>query len=275
MRAQLAARTRLETGLVLRSPFLLVLLLLGLASVVGALWPLARGTSALAAIEHVDAAFRLVPVVVATFWAGELVWSERERGLGELIGATPTPDWAFLAPKVLALGLVLAASLLSVALAAAVVEAARGAPAGAARWLLLYGLPRIWDAALLAALAVFLQAVAPNKLAGFGLMVLYLIVSLALDGAGLRDDLYRYGGSGETLAVANVGSARALLVRAYWGAAAALLLVLAHLLVGRGMETRLAPRLRRLPGQLRGRPGLLAGGAAIAWLVLGAAVARG
>ena len=75
-------------------------------------------------------------------------------------------------------------------------QAAHSGEAGAARWLLLYGLPRAWDAALLAALAVFLQAVAPNKLAGFGLMVLYLIASLALEGAGLRNHLYRYGGTG-------------------------------------------------------------------------------
>ena len=42
---QLAARMRLELRLILGSPFLLVLLLLGFASVLGALWPVAARTS--------------------------------------------------------------------------------------------------------------------------------------------------------------------------------------------------------------------------------------
>jgi hypothetical protein len=57
--------------------------------------------------------------------------------------------------------------------------------------------------------------------------------------------------------------------QAYWGAFALVLLVLALLLRRRGAETRLKPRLARLPQRLRGPAGAVLGSAALAWVGLG------
>lgn len=243
--AQVMARTRLELGLVLRSPFLTVLLLLGLASAAGAIVQLPADAARAEALARVDDAFRLVPIVVALFWAGELVWGERDLGVEGLVGSCPVPGWALLLPKVLTLLLIMCTSLGSVALAAAVLEAWRAGTVSPGAWMLGFALPRAWDAGLLAILAVFLQAAAPGKLAGFGLMVLYLIAALALETTGFHGDLYRYGGGSGSLSLAQAGGGHATLVRSYWTAAALLLLLAAQLLVGRGVENGLRARIKR------------------------------
>lgn len=242
--AQLASRTRLELGRVLRSPFLPVLLLLGLANVVGSMASLPSNTSFADTLARVDEAFRLVPIVAATFWAGELVWSERDVGLDEIVGSSPAPNAALLLPKMLGLLLILGGSLSLPALAAAVLDGWRMGTVHPGPWLLGFAAPRIWDAALLAILAVFLQTVAPGKLAGFGLMVLYLISALALETMGFHGDLYRYGGASASLELGQAFSLRGILVRAYWSAAALLLMMVALRLAGRGAPTTFGERLR-------------------------------
>jgi ABC-2 type transport system permease protein len=48
----------------------------------------------------------LVPLLIV-FYAGELVWQERDARLSEIADATPVPEWVFLLGKLLGLGLVL------------------------------------------------------------------------------------------------------------------------------------------------------------------------
>lgn len=242
---QFAERTRLELGRVLRGPFFPLLLLLGLGNVVGSFAQLPADATLADRIARVDEAFRLVPIVVATFWAGELVWGERDVGLDEIIGSSPIPGSALVLSKTLTLILILVASLGTAALAASGLEVWRTGAMHPDAWLLGFALPRTWDAGLLAILAVFFQTIAPGKLAGFGLMVLYLISALALETMGFHGDLYRYGGSTASLDLARIPTTHALLVRAYWGAAALLLLLLAQKLASRGLAEQVGSKVRR------------------------------
>ena len=54
-------------------------------------------------IQALDGAFTFFALIIAIYYAGELVWRERERRTHEIIDATPVPDWAFVAPKTLAI----------------------------------------------------------------------------------------------------------------------------------------------------------------------------
>nr|MBA3241064.1 aminopeptidase [Acidobacteriota bacterium] len=110
---QLAERTRLELKLVLQGPAFLVLLLLGIAHAAAALafggdlygtptLPLTRDV-----IPTLIANFAIVPAIVAIYYGGEVVWRERDRRIHEIVGTAPIPSWALVAPKMLALGLVL------------------------------------------------------------------------------------------------------------------------------------------------------------------------
>lgn len=226
VRAQLAMRTRLELRQVVLTPPFAVLLLLGLAQAIVTLWR-APDASAAGLIRPLTEAFRLAPVVTAIFFAGELWWSERERRIDALVAAAPVDTPVLALPKLAALALVLLGLALVTAAAGIGVQLARGGALDLAAWLAWYVAPRWFDWMLIGVLALFLQAISPNKLAGWGLMVFYLIGSLALNRLGWTDPLYRYGGyPGAPLPPALSGAEGAEgagAYRSYWGAVAALL----------------------------------------------------
>ncbi|MGA0606615.1 ABC transporter permease/M1 family aminopeptidase [Phenylobacterium sp. VNQ135] len=265
---QLVKRTRFEMGQVFKSPAFVVLLLLGLFNAAGSLFLGAErgGTDIYPVtswvIQTLNGAFTLIVIIVAIYYAGELVWRERDRKTHEIVDATAVPDWAFVVPKTLALALVLVATLLVSAAAGVLVQLFKGfTDIDLGRYLVWYVLPNAIDWTLLAVLAVFFQAITPHKFVGWGLMLLYLIATLTLGNMGFEHNLYLYGGYPSTPVSDMNGQGdfwkAAAWFRAYWTAFALILLVLSYGLWRRGTETRLAPRLRRLPRRLAGPAGVL------------------
>ena len=267
--AQLAARTRLDMGQVFKSPAYFVLLAVGLFNVAGALWfatdaadyggaiyPLTR-----VLLRPLAGSFGLIPMIIAIYYAGELVWRERDRRTHELIDSTPVADWAFVAPKVAAIALVLLSTLAVSVLAAMVSQLAHGyARFEFDKYLLWYLAPQALDVVLLAVLAVFLQTLSGHKFIGWGLMVIYIVTTLTFVNLGFEHNLYNYGGAPDvpTSDLNRLGRfwIGAWWFRVYWSAFAVGLVVLTYALWRRGTETRLWPRLRRLPARLTGKAGL-------------------
>jgi aminopeptidase N len=271
---RLAARMRFEMVQVFRSPAFLVLLLIGLFNAGGALWfaneiygtPARPRTFSL--IDLLFGSFTIIPIIIAIYYAGELVWRDRDRKMHEIVDATSLPNWAYLVPKTLAVAGVLFATLLISVVAAILIQLARGVTdINLGQYLAWYILPNTVDMLILAVLAVFVQALSPNKYVGWAIMVVYLVASITLRNMGFEHPLYNYGDTGRTrfsdMNGDNVGGAMAWWLRLYWGAFALMLAVLAHLLWRRGTETALMPRLRRLPARLVGTPGLILGAAAL------------
>lgn len=273
--AQLRIRTRLDMGQVFGSPAYLVLLALGLFNALGALWGVTEQTGyggvvhplTRVMIPALMGSFSLIPIIIAIYYAGELVWREREKKTHEIIDASPVPDWAFVGPKTLAISLVLISTLLISVLAGVAMQAIKGySNFELDKWLVWYAVPQALDWILLAALAVFVQTISPHKFVGWGLMVLYLIASITLGNLGFDHILYTYGavpndgGFGTPLSDINglgkfwIG---AWIARSYWSLIALLLLVLSWGLWRRGAETRLWPRIARLPHRLMSGAGLL------------------
>ncbi len=122
-------------------------------------------------------------------------------------------------------------------------------------------------------LAIFVQSLAPNKFVGWAIMVVYLISTLVARNLGFDHVLYRYGaGIGVPLSDMNGRgdfAGFAAWLDLYWSMAAILLLTIGYALWRRGTETRLTPRLRRLPHRLKGLPGLIGGAALVAFIGLG------
>jgi hypothetical protein len=222
--AQFIARTRLELRQALGSPVFAILLALGLAHAGRTLWAAPAGADPLRTLIDV---FLLVPTVVAIFFAGELWWSDREHRVEPLIATTPLPRAALVLPKLLGLSLTLFGLALASGAAALFVPMLKGgAGPGLGELLFGYVLPKTFDWVLIGVLALFLQSLSPNKLAGWGFMVLWLIVSLALEYTGYGDPLYRYGETPvypQTEWTAGVGVSG---YRVYWGAIASLLVLL-------------------------------------------------
>lgn len=277
---QFLARLRLDLGQVFRSPALPILVLLGMIFTGVNVWFAGQtfGTDAYPTtrlvIRAMSGNFGLIALIVAIYYAGELVWRERDRRMHEIIDATGVPDWAFVVPKVLAISLVLVTTLLAGVLAGVIVQTAKGyTDYEFDKYLLWYLVPSTVDFILIAALAVFIQALVPHKFIGWGVMLLYFVSTLVLSNLGFEHDLYRYGASPpEPLSDLN-GQGQfwkgAAWLRLYWSAFAIILLVIAYGLWRRGTEVRLKPRLARLPGKLRGPAGALAAVALVVFVGTG------
>ena len=278
---QLLVRTRLDVGQVLLSPGFIVVLVLGLINCGANLWlvdelygtgvhPVTR-----VMIQQLDGAFTIFPIIIAIYYAGELVWRERERRTHEIVESTPVPDWAFVVPKTLAIVLVLIATLLVSVLTGLLVQTIKGgAPFELGKYLWWYVLPNAADCAMIAALAVFLQVITPHKFFGWGAMVLYIIAITVVPAMGWEHKLYLFGAVSDVPLSDLNGQGRfwmgAWLFRLYWTAFSLLLLVLAYGLWRRGVETRLLPRLARLPRRFRGPAGVLALAALLVFIGSGA-----
>ena len=232
LRALLWMRTRFEARQVILSPAFVVLMAWGLFTTSYALPTrddAGRPTypTTLTLIPDIEDAFGVILLVVAIFYAGELVWRERDRRMHEIVDATPLPSWAYVVPKTLAMALVLMAMLLTNVAASVVFQLSAGfTDVELGKYLLWYVLPATWDMLLLAALAVFVQALSPHKTIGWAVMVVFLIwqqLNKAID-----HNLLNYGASpGMPLSDMNGAGSfwrGAWTVRVYWGAFAVLLL---------------------------------------------------
>lgn len=278
---QLAARTGFEMGLIFRSPAYLVLILLGFAFAVANLLFMGEiyGAPVLPVtrmvIQTLIGAFGLISMIVAIYYSGELVWRDRERKVHEIVDSSSAPDWTFLVPKTLALALVLVSTLAFAVLAGVIVQTVNGYfDYRFDQYLAWYLWPEALGYLQIAVLAIFVQALSPNKFVGWAIMVVYLIATIVAANLGFDHMLYRYGqGPGVPLSDMNGTGDFATFAgwaTAYWLAFGVVLLVLVHALWRRGAETRLLPRLRRLPSRLMGPAGVVGGVALAAFVGLGA-----
>ena len=227
-------------------------------------------------IPEIEDAFRLVLMIVAVYYAGELVWRERDRRVHELIDAAPIPNWAYVVPKTMALALVLVSMLLCNVAASIVMQFSLGFnDIELGKYLLWYVLPESFDMLLLAALAMLVQSLSPHKAIGWGVMVLILVWQELNNAARyINHNLLNYAGT-SSMPLSDLNGAGsfwkgAWTFRLYWGAFAVLLLLVAHLLWRRGTEIRLKPRLVLARRRLAGAPGLVGAAALLTFIATGA-----
>ncbi|MBL0968074.1 MAG: ABC transporter permease subunit [Brevundimonas sp.] len=279
--AQLVSRTGFEMAMIFRSPAYLVLLLLGFAFAIAMLFftgemygaPILLVTRV--AITALFGAFSLISIVIAIYYSGELVWRDRERKTHEIIDASAAPDWTFLIPKTLALVLVLFSTALIGILAGVITQAIKGYyDFELGKYVFWYAIPQAVSFSLLAVLAIFVQALSPNKFVGWAIMVVYLISTIVLSNIGFDHPIYQYG-TGLPVPLSDMNGRGDFAgfnawFDLYWTAFAIVLLVVVYGLWRRGTETRLMPRLKRFPRRLAGPAGVLGGLALAVFVGVGA-----
>jgi ABC-2 type transport system permease protein len=277
---QFLSVTGFDLRFVFKSPAFFVLLVIGMLNSFGALqqtvtvhnvdyFPVTRAVASM-----LYNAFNIVPVIISVYYAGELVWRDRDHRMHEIIGATPVAGWVFVLPRVLAITLVLLSSYLAAAVLGVAFQALHGYTRfELGHYLLWLVLPGTVDALLLAILAVFIQTVVHHKFVGWAVMLLYIVASVALGSAGFEHNLYAYAGSPNVMLSDMNGAGRFWIARAwfhaYWLAFGLILLVLSHGLWRRGTETRWAARAKQLKQHLRGPAGWVLACAVGAWVALG------
>ena len=276
----LAALTRFDMLTALRSPAYVVLVGIAFMNAIVGLW--LAGDDSVSTIYPVTRVmiqtlmeqFTTIPLVIAAYYAGELVWRDRELRVHEIVDATPSSDLAFFLPKILAIATVLfTTALISVAAAIAVQTLKGYTTYELSHYVVWYVLPWLVNMVLYAVVAVFIQTLVPHKYVGLLVMLLFIIAQLTLPGLGFEHALYRYGATPPVPLSDMNGQGdfarHAAWFHAYWAAGATILAVLAYALWRRGVSAPLLGRLKRLPGRLTGPARWIIATAAVVMAALG------
>ncbi len=255
-----------DTRSVLRGVPFLVLLAFGLANLGGRLafsgelygtgvWPVTHLMA-----QAMSQSYTFLLLIVLGFYAGELVWRERDGRVSEVIDAFPTPDWIPLLSKVAALVAVIVLFLAAGSLFCMGYQLIRGYHHLQPLLYLQYAGLDLLAFLPFAILAVVLQVWSNNKFAGYGLLVAYIVLTIALAQLHFDDHLYRYGSAPDApySDMNGFGSfwTGTLWFRAYWLCLGAALLVLAALYWVRGTtsgwraRTRVALQRFRMPARI-------------------------
>ena len=234
-----------------------VLNLIGNASVVDQLFgtPVYPVTHLM--LQTIQGGYLLFVLIIATVYAGEMVWRDRQTGTSDVVDALPVATSALWAPKLLALLLILGLVLAAGALTAIGIQLYNGYTrlelALYAKGLFLeVGIPF----AQMAVLALLAQVLTNQKFLGFGVMILYFISLPVLGALDFDHYLYRYANSPPAPYSDMNGYGHFVQplfwFYLYWTLAAAILVVLVHLFWVRGRETGALIRMRLAWQRLRG-----------------------
>jgi ABC-2 type transport system permease protein len=219
--------------------------------------------------------FSIFMLVIITFYAGELVWRERDNRLDQIHDALPIPTWLPFAAKLGALMLVpvvLQAMLLLCGVAIQTFKGYHHYEPG----LYLYDMFTIevvqyW---LVCVLAIAVQSIVNQKYVGHFVMIVYFLALTFAGPLGFEHNLYLYDNSpGYTYSDMNGYGhflPRLRFFEAYYAGWALLMAVAAYLLWTRGTTMGSRARLAVARARLTPRVAGVAGAGAFATLALGA-----
>lgn len=190
----------------------------------------------------------IIPLLVV-FFVGELVWREREAGLGEINDAMPGSEWAPFIGKFLGLGLMLTVFMALLTTAGILAQTMLGFHNYEISLYLkiLFGL-QLPEYLLFALLALAVHVVVNQKYIGHLVtIIVYVVIALA-PMFGVEHNLLIYG-AGPSWSYTEMQGFGASLgpwlwFKLYWAAWTLLLAVVARLLWARGREKGFSTRLR-------------------------------
>ena len=225
------------------------------AQVIGSLYGTTTWPVTYEAIEILEGTLGIFLLVILTFYAGDLVWHERDLASAGLYDSCPTPDSAPLFAKFIALFAVIAGMHTTVLVMGVLVQLWQGytdleIPLYL-QW--LYGLSLL-DWLPYVALALAVHAVLDNKIAGHMLLIGFYSLQSFRGALGFQYNLFWFGSDpGRVYSDMNGwGSFLGpfLVYKLYWLSASIVLLVLARLMWVRGgregLQSRLKEARRRL-----------------------------
>ncbi|HKO14901.1 MAG TPA: M1 family aminopeptidase [Gemmatimonadaceae bacterium] len=224
--------------------------------------------------EILDGSFGIFMLVVIAFYAGELVWAERDAKIDQMTDAAPTPDAVSYLGKLTALVAVIALLLCVIMLMGVGAQALKGYYLFEIPLYLqaLFGM-RFVDLILLAVLATTVHVLVNHKYVGHLLVFVAFLGNELLPQFGLEQNLYRFASDGGSRYSDMNGwgpFVRPFVYwKLYWLAFAVLLGVLTAVFWIRGSETHLHWRTLLARRRFGRRARIVTAAAAAAFLGLG------
>lgn len=224
-------------------------------------------------LRVIEGSYSYLLILIIGFYAGELVWRERSAKLSELTDTLPIPNWVPLLAKIGALLAVIVAFMLVGVLTCCVVQLARGytnlQPALYLGGILIQAVPFM----LMAVAAVVLQVISNNKVIGYLLYVLMMVVQIALPPLHFEHNLYNFSNAPGTPHSDMNGFGHFIKGWAwfeiYWTLFAAMLVLLAAAFWVRGTAPSWRGRLRQARQNLRGANAVALAAFSVAFAAVG------
>jgi ABC-2 type transport system permease protein len=256
---------RFDAAGVFKSVPFLVMLLIGAANLVGSTTDMAAsfGTPVYPVtfllLENMGNNFNIMLVIILIFYAGELIFKERQAKIADVHDAMPVPDWAPLVAKIGALIGVVMGFLVTGALVAIGLQLVLGGapiePLLYLKGVLLAALPFV----LMGLGALFLQVISNNKFLGIFLMLLLMVSQVALGMLNLNHNLYNYAALPSIMYSDMNGYGHFLAgwswFALYWSLFALALMLLAQAFWVRGLAADWRARVRLAGRRLAGAQG--------------------
>jgi len=251
---QYFATTRLESLQIFKGIPFLIMLVLGVLNVWGSSTglndrfgtPVYPTTAAM--VDVINGAFGIFALLITAFYAGDIVWRERNLRMNEVADAMPSPTWAQWAAKLTALLFVALATLVTAIATAMVIQTAKRytnyeLSVYAKGVLLEFGATLL----LITALAFILQVLFNQKYVAFLGVLIFFVLNPALRALDYEQRIYRYAAAPPATWSDMNGYGHfawpLTVFNGYWTLFAAVCLVFCHLLWVRGTDGGLRPRL--------------------------------
>ncbi|WP_395405639.1 ABC transporter permease [Pseudoduganella sp. UC29_106] len=200
-------------------------------------------------IELVSETFSLFMLVVTTFYAGEMVWREREHRMAQMLDAMPVPNWLPLLGKLFGLFGVQAVLLLIVMVCGMLIQLSKGyfnlQPGLWFQGLFLVALPGYM---LIAVLSIAAQVMINQKYVAYFAMIVYYVATITFATLGLDHPMVLYGVT-PGLRYSDMNGYGHFLMRErwyelYWAGAALMMVVLCVIFWSRGSNTEWKQRVQ-------------------------------
>ena len=254
-----------DTKAVLRSIPFLVLLAFGLFNYLGGSLamdntfgtPIHPVTALM--MESMQGSYQFLLIIIVTFYAGDVLWRERDAKLSEVTDALPVPNWVPLLAKLGAITAVVLAFMFFGVLAAMGFQLWHGYTNFEPLLYLQAAFIDAWPFVLMGVLALFLQVLSNQKFLGYLLLIVVLLAQIVLDQIGYEHNLYLYAG-GPQMTYSDMNGYGHLLepwawFQSYWTLFAAVLVVLANAFWVRGTVSKWSTRWRQALRGMRGPQG--------------------
>ena len=223
----------------------------------------------------VSGSFFVFMLITIAFYAGELVWRERDNRLDQITDALPVPTWLPLVSKLVALMLVPVVLELMLMLCGMAIQAAKGytrfEPGLYLFEFFTIDLPGYW---FICALAIAVHSIVEQKYLGHFVMIVYYLVLLFSSSLGLEHNLYKFGSVPGAIYSDMNGYGHFLprirAFQAYWTAGSLLLLVAAYLMWTRGIASSWRERLHQARARITLPTSAVAVASAACFVALGA-----
>jgi ABC-type transport system involved in multi-copper enzyme maturation permease subunit len=257
---------RFDTKAIFKSvPFLVMLLFaimnfVGSASMAGRMFGTTVYPVTTNMLQALTGSFNFMLIIIVTFYAGELIFKERQVKIADVLDAMPLPNWAPLLAKCTALILTIVGFLLAGVITAICFQLVKkGAPIEFilyAKGVLISAVPFV----LMGLFAVVLQVFTNNKFIGYLLMIVLLVSQIVMGIMHFNHNLYNFSSlPGTPYSDMNAyghflqGWAWYAL---YWSFFTIALLIAAHALWARGLSQEWRVRLRLAGSRLKNGSGV-------------------